>query len=361
MAAPLPVLAPLALMAALAVAACGTVPTAHAEAEETMPAPAPVMATTPLYTEGSPWTGPEGAALRHAQLLTGRVPRFGGWSGLAIDRDAGGSSLVAVSDRGYWLRATYDEADGRLGTARMGRLHGPDGAPLLDNQQRDAESLVLLDSGAAIVAFERDHRLWLYPPPVVHGGIPFTGKPTPLPRPPDLDSVPQNGGMEAIALLPDGRLAVLIEGADGASRARGWLGSPRRPFGDAATDGEPPEISWRPFTLALSDGFRPTGAAVIKDRLLVLERAFSIPLGFRNRLRSIPLAALDAPAADQPVPARTLVDLDRPPVAENFEGLAAFPHPQPGPDAPSPVVLISDDNYNGLQRTLLVRLDLPTP
>lgn len=339
-----------ALAVAAALAACGG-PGAQAEGPR-----GPLVAASPLYQEGGPWSGPEaGLGLRSAQVLTEGTARFGGWSGLAVERGPAGSRLLAVSDRGYWLRAPFDESTGILGEAELGRLHGTDGAPLLDNDRRDAEELVLLPSGAAIVSFEREHRLWLYPPPATAAASPFTGKPIALPLPPDIGQGPRNRGMEAVALLPDGRLLVLVEGEDGTPTAQGWLGRPDRAWDDAATEGRPPRVDWRPFRLALSGpDFRPTAAAASGAWLYVVERAFSMPLGFRNRVRRLPLAAVEAPPADQPVTAETLAPLSSPPVADNFEALAALPG-----EGGTWLHLMTDDNYNGLQRTLLLILVAP--
>lgn len=344
-----------ALVVASALAACGTPPP---PAEARAAAAGPAFASAPLYQDGAPWPGPETSAmaLHHAQVLTGHDPRFGGWSGVAVAPGAEGTTLLAVSDRGFWLRAVLDDATGKVSPSALGRLPGRDGTPLLDNNRRDAEDLVLLSNGAAIVSFEREHRLWLYPPPATPGAVAFTaGPPIPLPLPPDLDQAPENGGMEAATLLPDGRLAVLVEGANGADAAQGWLGRPSRPFAQAAAEGQAPEIDWRPFRLALDGDHRPTGAAADASGLYVIERAFSIPLGFRNRLCRIPLSALEEPAPDTPLGAEVLLTLDRPPVTDNFEALAIHPLA----DGRHRLMLMSDDNFNGLQRTILLELTMP--
>ncbi len=325
-------------------------------------APPPVT-SSPLYRDGGPWQGPGApVTVLAARVLTGRVPQFGGWSGLGVMPGPRGerSRLYAVSDRGYWLRATFDEAGGALDKAVLGRLAGPDGMPLLDNDQRDAEELVLLPDGGAIVSFERDHRLWLYPPTAPDADdIAFDAAPLALPRPPGLDTAPRNGGMEAVALLPDGALAVLIEGDDGASVAQGWIGRPDRPWAQVVARRKAPAIAWRGFTLALPDpAFRPTGAASDGRWLYVMERAFSMPLGFRDRLRRLPLEALDRPetatATVAPLSAETVVSLATPPVADNFEAVTAR---RIGDE--TLIHLMTDDNFNGLQRTLLLSLSVP--
>lgn len=336
-------------------AACAPGGHAPRTTESAAPPAAPFQAS-PLYQDGAPWPGPASGSLtvRHAQVLRGTLPRFGGWSGVATARTAQGTVLTAVSDRGYWLRAAFNDATGTLSAPVMGRLLGEDGTPLLENDRRDAEDLTLLPDGGVIVSFERDHRLWLYPPSDEPAGVPFTQPPVALSLPPDLSEISRNGGMEAVALLPDGRLAVLIEGRYGDDRAHGWLGTPERPWRDAAAGPQPVPMTWHAFSLPLEDGYRPTGASAGTDGLYVVERAFSIPFGFRSRLRRIPLSALEAPRPESSVPTDTLAAFTQPPVTDNFEGVDA----SLGADGVH-LLLLSDDNYNGLQQTLLLGLTLP--
>jgi hypothetical protein len=83
---------------------------------------------------------------------------FGGYSEMIIDPS--GTTLLAVSDAGTWLRATLDY-DGReikgLSNAMVGPLLGKDGKPLLDDQERDSEGMTLIDGtpakGTAYVSF----------------------------------------------------------------------------------------------------------------------------------------------------------------------------------------------------------------
>ena len=80
--------------------------------------------------------------------------RFGGFSGMHIATD--GTTLLAISDRGAWLRLAllYDKAGRLAGAARaeMGALIGEDGLPLAGTD-RDAEALTVLPDGSMLVAF----------------------------------------------------------------------------------------------------------------------------------------------------------------------------------------------------------------
>ncbi|MFA7429849.1 MAG: esterase-like activity of phytase family protein, partial [Rhodospirillaceae bacterium] len=100
---------------------------------------------------------------------------------------------------------------------------------------------------------------------------------------------------------------------------------------------------------------RPTGAAVAANGdLLVLERYFSIPFGFSSRVRRIKATDIAAGATlDGPV----VLSLSQPPINDNFEGIAA----EALPDGTTRVLLMTDDNYSGLQRTLLLAVRLANP
>lgn len=324
-----PLLAAPLLAASLAVASCGPPPPLAARPS------GEAFSVEPLFHDGAAWAPPPVETALH---LSSAEPRFGGWSGLALD----GTTLTMVSDRGYFLRLTIDTsapATLALTEPRFGILPDTEGQPLR-GAARDAEEALALPGGAVVVSFERDHRLWLYPA----ADKPFAAPPRPLPAPPGMADIPYNGGVEALARLPDGRLLALVEGDDGDGVTTGWLGTP------ASDDFK--DISWQTVGLALSDGYRPTAAAVAANGdLLVLERAFSIPAGFTSRIRRIAGATLSAGATlDGPVVAR----FDRPPVNDNFEGMTAIPLPDGG----TRVLVITDDNYSGLQRTLLVAIRL---
>jgi hypothetical protein len=76
--------------------------------------------------------------------LVAKSRHFGGYSGIALD--ASGTTLLAVSDAGSWMRATLDY-DGRklkaLQDVVLGPILGHDGQPLRTDAERDAEGLAL--------------------------------------------------------------------------------------------------------------------------------------------------------------------------------------------------------------------------
>ena len=81
--------------------------------------------------------------------------------------------------------------------------------------------------------------------------------------------------------------------------------------------------------------------------MLVLSRHFSVMGGARARLERVPAAAIEGGATLQ----GTLVArFQHPLTVDNFEGVAAVQ----GEDGATLVYILSDDNFNFLQRTLLL-------
>jgi hypothetical protein len=289
----------------------------------------------PLHAE-DPERARVGALVYRGGLeLTASDARFGGLSGLLVSEDGG--RMTAVGDRGHWVtaRLLYDAA-GRLSGvagAEIGELHGPGGAHLRGKRDRDSESLTRFPDGAIVVGFERNHRLWRYPA----GVGPLAGQPVPLSAPSALEALRSNSGIEALATLSDGALFALAEGRKEATESPAYL---RR-------DGAWAELGYRRH-----GGFRPSGAARLPGGdLLVIERSFNIIDGVAVRVRRIaaqtivPGARLDGTA---------IAVLSLPLTVDNLEGVAA----RRSAAGETLIYLVSDDNFNPLQRTLLLMFAL---
>ncbi|WP_376965967.1 esterase-like activity of phytase family protein [Azospirillum sp. A26] len=281
--------------------------------------------------------------------------RVGGLSGLWID--PAGDRFVAIGDTGLVV-------DGRLQTDAEGRLAGLSevhARPLtveegISHRKRrtDAEDLTRLPDGGWLVSLERDHRILRY-----KGGDGGDGgdqgpegTPTPIPMPPGMDSTPENGGLESLTLLPDGRLLTIEEGKDnGHQDRRAWItrmGSSRDGVPASAAD-------WQPFTYRTAPRYRPTSVAPLPDGgVLVLERRVSLLGGWSSRLVRVAARQLTAGAV---VDGEELGRLEAPLVNDNFEGIAT----RPGPAGETLVYLISDNNFSSLQRTYLLMFALHGP
>ena len=266
--------------------------------------------------------------------------RFGGLSALYVTPD--GKSFTSITDKGHWITGAlrYDR-DGRLigvGDARIGALRAPNGLAIVGTPLHDAESVTRVPGGFA-VGFEGVHRIWLYP----DAKPPFSKPPSRLPDPPGIAAAPRNLGLEALAQLPDGRLVAVTEGLRvGPDALRGWI-----------ADGA--GRAWKPFQWSRTGRFAPSDATALPDGdLLVLERRFSFVGGFAARLSVVPAAALRPGAA---VSGQEIAILAPPLDVDNFEGVAT----RTGTHGETLIYLVSDDNFQPLEKTLLFMLELRPP
>jgi len=263
---------------------------------------------------------------------------FGGFSGLHISPD--GKSMLAVSDMGHWLQAdlVYDEQGALKGlrNVRLTPMLGTDGKPVSGKSQGDAEDLVVMNQGI-YVSFERRHRLWRYPQSDdLSASVPVT-----LPAPADIATVKSNKGLEALVGLPGGTLLLLTEESlDKEGNIRGWLGAPDL-------------RSFAPLRLRRAPPFAVTGATLLPDNshILILERRYSIGAGLGIRLRRVGLGDIKGGAL---LTGERIAEFRPGQTYDNFEGIAAIR----GTDGSAVVFLLSDDNFNGFQRTLLMHFRL---
>jgi len=261
---------------------------------------------------------------------------FGGFSDIEVTAD--GSILRSVSDLGWFMVLPLaHDTDGRLtgvGPADIGRLRGTDGNPLKAKAVADAEAMARLPDGSLLVAFERANRILRYAP----GIDPRMERPRRIPVPPGFAKLPKNGGIETLAALSGDRiLAIAEDGTDGSGGHSAWL----RQSGE-----------WSTLRLAVEGSFAPTAATALPSGdLLLLERRFGFIGGFAARLSII--------AKEDIVPGgrmqrRPVAEIAGPLTVDNFEGVAA----RPGPDGSTLIYLLSDDNTNPLQWTLLMQFQL---
>ena len=247
---------------------------------------------------------------------------FGGFSGLALAPD--GRGFTVVSDRGAWAKGQLDrDADGRLTGVTLadnGRLRGISGDELAASDV-DAEALVVDAEGDAWVSFEGFHRIRRYPD--------LAGPAERGPTHPAFAGLQSNSGLEALAIDAAGTLHAIPERS----------GRLERPF---------PVYRYRdgrwidPLSLRRDGPFLVSDATFGPDgRLYVLERDFEWLGGFRTRVRRFELGA-DGLDGETTLLETRFGELD------NMESIAVWQDPE----GRTRVLLLSDDNFFMLQRTV---------
>ena len=300
---------------------------------------------------------------------------FGGYSALMIE-EAG--ILSAYSDTGHRIRLSIvDESDDRWRLSSEGtrtEIADATGRPFPEKWQRDLEAVTAVGSHL-LAGFEQVHRLeWLHENPA-GGGLRLGAARSLAPY---LKGLHSNRGLEAMSVLRGSRdpscprtehllLLTESEGKSGNGRpesrsALALLLPITKASGTDQVPGFGPAIT-QAYQILPGGDYKPVDAVLLpnSDDVLVLERAFSILGGFRSRLvLARPRDAISCRAEGEPasgvIATELLADLAGLIPQENYEGLAVA-------GAPDGLVLylISDDNLNLLQSTLLVRLRLARP
>ncbi|WP_333587654.1 esterase-like activity of phytase family protein [Phenylobacterium sp.] len=276
--------------------------------------PVPLNPARPDETRLGAFTYAGGLALSSSETA-----RFHGLSDLVVDAD---QQITAITDEGDLIegRLVLDAAGRLTGMTdvRLSPMAGLDGRPLPNKAASDAEGLAVLPGGDRLVSFEHQARIWLYPA--------AGGPPRPAPQP-EVD-FPPNGGMEALAHDPErGADAYVVGGEDSGETWLCRLSAPCVP-GPAVNKG-------REFGLVALR--RLPG-----DQTAYLLRAWDPARGSRIIL------TIQGPAGEA-----GRLELARPYTVDNFEGVDFVPRPEGG----YRIYLVSDDNFQSSQRTLLLAFD----
>ena len=281
---------------------------------------------------------------RGGLALTSSSSAFGGISGLLMPDH---ERLIAITDRGSWLKARLVYDNGRLSglaDAEMAPLLGANGVPLAAQKARDSEALARIGEDI-FVGIERVERIVRF----AYGKSGFAARGEDVPVPRAFKTFDKNASLECLAAPPSGqrhagKLVVVTERSlDAAGNHRAFVLDPSAKNGDAGV------LS---FSLTRSDDFDVTDCTVLPPGdLLILERRFSLSRGVAMRMRRMPLAAIeDGALLDGPI----LVEADLGYQIDNMEGVAVTKNT----DGETIVTIVSDDNFSPIQRNLILQFAL---
>jgi len=264
--------------------------------------------------------------------LTSENQDFGGFSGLVLGGNC--EDLLAVSDRGNWLQARllYEEDIlSGMADAVVAPIRDSKGQRQKSKSWADAEAVTRLANGKIAVGFESRVRFGTYD--ITARGL--DARFQPLRHPKDIDLGPDNGEVEALGELPDGRLIAIAErqwDAEGNIRGWAWKGSKARDF-----------------SLERYDAYQVTDLAIDGEDVLTLERRFSAGSLPGVAVRRFAIADI---ASGKPVTPELLLEATAPLyVIDNMEAIALCQR-----QGETRVTLMSDDNFNPtVQSTILLQ------
>lgn len=276
--------------------------------------------------------------------LTSPDPEFGGLSGIAFT--GAGGAFAMVTDAGQFISARLiGDADGApvaIAAGNITAIRNSKGDELPTPFSRDAEAIdtIVRDGAPAAVrvGFENLTRVADF---TLENGRPV-GAAREVSIPDWLSRTRTNQSLEAVCIATPaspiaGSTLLIAEdiGGDNGGGAAWLLGNRDR----------------GPVEVERAAGLSPTACAFGPDgELYLLERGIAL-LSFRMRLRRIP--------AEEVVPGATLrgevlIDVSGGEI-DNMEGLAV----SQGPNGETILTVLSDDNFNDWERTLLLQFEVP--
>ena len=276
--------------------------------------------------------------------LTSPDKEFGELSSLRVNDD--GTEFLSLNDKGRWFRGRIAYRDGKpvgITHAETAPILGPGGTPLADQGWFDTESLADDGEGVLYVGIERVNQIVRFN----YGRDGLQARGEPIAVPPAVKTLPFNRGLETLVFMPrqhkplGGTLIAISErGLDSSGNILAFMIGGAHP-------GQ--------FTIKRSNDYDVTDAAVLPDgNLLILERFFTPTRGVAMRIRRINAADIRPGAlVDGPV----LMEADMGYQIDNMEGLAVHRNAA----GELVLTLISDDNFNVIQRTLLLQFKLVEP
>lgn len=269
-------------------------------------------------------------------VLSCSDPHFGGISALSIQKD--GKQFLALSDRAYWIRGQIVYEQGMpagITDADIAPVRGPGGRHF---SGWDTESIAQ-QADCLYMGIEGLDRIFKF----LYDGVQFPCYQDAIPFPEGVKDLPENGGLEALALFPKNNLnpEVLLA------------------FSEQGLDAEGNHLSYwiennesRGFSVKRSNNYYISGAAELPDGdVLILERKYDLESGVSVRLRR--LRAKDIKPGTL-VDGKILMEVDMRCEVDNMEAISLHR----APSGKTILTLMSDDNFSLLQRTLLLQFEL---
>ena len=263
------------------------------------------------------------------------------WELGSDNRDFGGVSALAALPGGRFIGVSDAGTLIGFGLTNNQRVDRPFIAPLPDSSgagkgyaDRDSEGIAHDPAtGQFWVSYEIKH--------VIRRFAPSFARVTGLRKLNGLHILPDNKGVEALVRLRDGRFIAIAENLEDGEH-EGFLFS-----GDPVESGTAmSRFSYRP-----SPGYRVTDGTALPDgRLLLLTRRIGFPKGFSAKLTIVDVGIIQ-PAAE--VSGDVIATLAAPLLVDNMEGISVTRE-----RTDIIIWLISDNNFNIWQRTLLMKFRL---
>ena len=297
--------------------------------------PVPFVPTATVRATSIPLDAesPSRTRLGRLRFLQGWVlrsdnPHFGGISAMHV----ADGMVTGLSDAGWTIRFRLPSGKSAIAAQLKPLADGPGSSD--QKRDRDSESM-LVQGRTGWIGFERQNAVWRYST--------VDWKSDSHSAPAAMRNWPENSGAEAMVRLADGRFLIFSEDT---------------PYRDGTTevllfDGDPavPGTAVRKLGYRVPPGYSVTDAALLPDgRLLVLHRRFAILEGVSAKLVVAPLPKLGEGAV---ISGKEIAEL-RPPVnVDNMEALSVTSE-----KGRVIVWIASDDNFNPIQRTLLMKFAL---
>lgn len=283
---------------------------------------------------------------RGGYMITSPSPFWGGLSGLAVSKY--GRRAIMVSDAGFWARVDFDYVNNRLKApkaAHVGPLMALKGRPLKRARDRDAEAITLLRNdkffSTCFISFEDNHRVGRFQ----IGKTGITGPQSYVKMRSVTGVLSGNAGLESLAVLHGGRLKGALVALSQSRKDRqgnfiGWI----------YRSGKITKIRFTPPPL---DRYRITDAVSLENGdLVLLERRYKF-FKVNIRVRYVRQREL---LSGKPIKGHILMTANSSQhLVDNMEGIAAHTNKA----GETILTLLSDDNFNSFQTTLLMQFVLP--